>query len=161
MRCSRILVANRAKVVEALAGHDLILVLGAPGLYLPCRRFRSACACRRSCSRSRMIRPLSLDTGGYVRVCEPVPAIRELLSVPHRSLAAAVSPRPGTAAAATALTDDYLMQQIAALRSRAASLLKRPRAAAAPCMTGCQSWLRIPSIPAPVRTGHGLPLQSA
>jgi benzoylformate decarboxylase len=154
------LVANRAKVVEALAGHDLILVLGAPvftyhvegsGPHVP-----AGAQLFQITDDPAAVSWTPVGTSVFASLAA---AIRELLSGPA-PLARSRPPArmPVRPLSATALTDDYLMQQIAILRPAGSIVVEE-----APSSRGAMHD-RLPIVAADTfytcasgGLGHGLP----
>jgi benzoylformate decarboxylase len=112
------LAANRSKIVTDLAGHDLILVLGAPVFTYHVEGFGPHVPPRAQLFQitddPAIVSWAPVGTSVFASLA---PSIRELLSGP----APAVRSRPAARAriqplSGSELTDEYLMQQIANLR---------------------------------------------
>lgn len=111
------LAADRAAIVKSLAGHDLILVLGAPaftyhvegtGPHVP--------AGSRLCQVIDDPGTASWTPVGTSVVSSPKLALKDLLAGPAPGPRVAPSPRTRPSVGGQPLTDRYLLQQIAALR---------------------------------------------
>jgi benzoylformate decarboxylase len=112
------LVAGREKIVEALGGHDLILVLGAPAFTYHTEGFGPHVP-------ERATLFLLTDNpsqaawapAGSAIVTSLKPGLASLLAGPApRARATPPRPAPAPRLTGTPLTDAYLLQQIAALR---------------------------------------------
>jgi benzoylformate decarboxylase len=120
------LAADREKIVASLQGHDLILVLGAPVFTYHVEGFGPHIP--------EGARLFQLVDDPAVAAWAPVglaivtglkPGIRDLLGGPDPKLRKAPPGRaPGTPLSGPALTDRYLMQQIAALRPKGSIIVE-------------------------------------
>jgi benzoylformate decarboxylase len=128
------LAASREAVVASLAGHDLVLVLGAPAFtYHVDGKGPHVPAGARLCQIVDDPSIASWSPVGTSVVSSLKLAVQDLLAGPEPQARSAPPPRPGPApVSGEPLTDSYLLQQLAALRRPDSIIVEEAPAARGP-----------------------------